>query len=155
MYICVYMSIFIYMIVYTLLYLCAHIYFCARVGIWMYVCEFMCLAACYSILGSFTRSELGNRRFEFVPLWTRYTDDSKTDHEIIRRFVPIHAMKIIRRFGSKVASFHVSIYFCVIFLFTNVNRYLCFTCTISCDHLIYFTSMIMRIISWVISERPL
>ena len=89
------------MYVYTSIYACLSMYSCvyARVACvygytWVYcVCMCVCvcwfpflsvyLVACYSILDSFVRSELGNRRpgpdSELCPLWTRYNGDSKTD----------------------------------------------------------------------------
>jgi len=41
-------------------------------------------------------------------------------HEMIRRLVPVHAMNTRRRFGSKTASFHVSVSSCIIYLFIVV-----------------------------------
>jgi len=74
-------------------------------------------------------------------------------HEMIRRSVLVRAVKTKLRFGSKIALFYVSVCSCVISLFTVVTGYLCFTRIISCDHLIYFTSMITRITSWDINDR--
>jgi len=42
---------------------------------------------------------------------------------MIRRPVPVRAVKTRRRFGSETASFHVSVCFCLIFLFTVVYMY--------------------------------
>ena len=87
--------------------------------------------------------------------WTDTIVIRRPMHKIIRRFVAVCAGKIRLRFGSKIASFHVSVCFCLISLFTIVNRYLCFTCIIYYDHLIYFISMITHIISCDISECSL
>jgi len=42
-------------------------------------------------------------------------------HRMIRRSVPVRAMKTRRRFGSKTASFHMSICSYIIFLFIIVS----------------------------------
>jgi len=72
---------------------------------------------------------------------------------MIRRFLPVRAVKTRRWFGSKTASFHVSVCFCVIFLFIVINAYSCSIHIISCDHLIYYTNMFTCITSWDISEH--
>ena len=73
-------------------------------------------------------------------------------HEMIRRSITFREVKTKRRFESKTVSFHVSVCSYVIFLFTVVSRHFCI---ISCEWLIYFTSIITRITSWSISERSL
>jgi len=104
----------------------------------------------------FVRSEPGNRRSRSDPdsysLQTRYAGDSKTDPWDDRP-VPICTVKTRRRFGSKTVSFYVSICFHVIFLFTIINAYLCPIHIISCDQVIYYTSMFTCITSWDISEH--
>jgi len=79
----------------------------------------------------------------------------KPIYKMIRRSVLAHTVKTRWQFGSKIASFHVSVCFCVISLFTVINAYLCYIRIISCDRLIYFTSMITHIISCGTSECSL
>jgi len=71
---------------------------------------------------------------------------------MIQRSIPVHAVKTRRKFRSKTASFHVSVCSCVISLSTVVSRHIYVTRIISCDHLIYFTIMITRIISWDVAS---
>ena len=69
--VCVCVSICMYICIYMYAYVCMHRCIC------MYVvcmctgvcsCEFMCSVACCSDADSFVRFELGNERFEFVPV---------------------------------------------------------------------------------------
>ena len=69
-------------------------------------------------------------------------------HGMIRRSVPVRAVKIRRRFGSETASFQVSVCFYLNSLFPVVYMYVCLTLIISCDFLLYFTSVITCICSW-------
>ena len=76
----------------------------------------------------------------------------KPTHGTIQGSLLVRAMKTRRRFGSKTASFHVSIGSYVILLFTVVNMYLCFTFIISCNYLIYFISMTICITSGDVTD---
>jgi len=111
--------------------------------------KFMCLVACCNDMDP----------LQDIRICTRYGPDTlairRPIHGMIWRSIPLRALKTRRRFGSKTASFHVSVCSRVIFLFTVVIGYLCFTYIISCDHLLYFTSMIAYIISCDISECSL
>ena len=71
-------------------------------------------------------------------------------HGMICRSVPGHAVKTRRLFGSKIVSFHVSIFS---YIFTIVGMRLQVTLIISCDFLLYFTSLITCIPSWVYGEE--
>ena len=74
-------------------------------------------------------------------------------YKMIRRFIPIRIVQTRRQFEPNTVSFHVSVCSYVISLFTIVSRHLYITRIISCERLIYFTSMITCITSWGISER--
>ena len=98
----------------------------------------------------------GNRRFgpdlDSCSLWTRYTGDSKTN---ARDDPKIHTGSCSEdhtmiQFRNHVIS--CECLFLSIFLFTIVSRHLYITCIISCDRLIYFTSLISCITSWGISD---
>ena len=49
----------------------------------MYVLVYVCIYGWVRVLvvapNSLVQSELGNEKFRFVPVWTRYTGDSKID----------------------------------------------------------------------------
>ena len=127
-------------------------YACVSVCVhaWMFVCEYMCV--CVHACKCINKRELWIfGLFTVNPILTI----RRPTHELIRRFVSVHAVKTRRRFEPEATSFHVSVCFYVISLFSVVNEYLCFTRIISCDRLIYFTIMITRIISWDISECSL
>jgi len=78
------------------------------------------------------------------PIWIRIRCGSDTlairkpTNGIIWRFIPVRAVETRWRFGSKIASFHVSFCLCLIFLFTVVTRYLYFSLIISCDYLMIY-----------------
>jgi len=61
-------------------------------------------------------------------------------------------VKTRQRFGSKTASFHVSL-FLYHFFISHCQYYLYVACIISFDRLIRLTSMITRTISYDISDR--
>jgi len=73
-------------------------------------------------------------------------------HGMIRRSVSVRAVKTRWRFGSKTASFHVSVCSCV---FTVVSRHLHVALIISCGFLLYFTSLITCTTSWDIHDCSL
>jgi len=89
----------------------------------------------------------------------RYEPDTlaiqRPTHVMIRRFILVHAVKTRRWFGFKLTSFHVSVCSYVISLFTIVDAYLCSICIISCDRLVYFTSMIIHTILCDVGECSL
>jgi len=127
------------MYVYTRIYGCILIYpwVYARVAyLYGYTCEyimgicwfpflFVCSIACYSVSNSFVRSELSNRDPDLIRSCARYAPNTlairRSMHRMIQRFVPVHAVKTRRRFGSKTTSFHVSVCSCTIFLFIVVS----------------------------------
>jgi len=101
------------------------------------------LIVCSAITDSFVRSKLGNRRPEPDSNLCHYGFDTlairRSTHGMIRRFVAVHAVKSKWRFGSKAASFHVSVYsyvFSYVLLPVGVSVS---TRVISCYYLIYLT----------------
>ena len=93
--------------------------------VYLYSCGFMCVwlrvAASTDL---FVWSEFSNERLKFVPImdpihwrfenwsigWSKDTLAIRRPiHRMIQRFVSIHAVKIKQQFGSKIASFHVSV----------------------------------------------
>jgi len=62
---------------------------------------------------SFVLSELGNRYPDLIQICARCKPETQViqrpTHKMIRRFVSVRAVKAWRRFGFKIASFHVSI----------------------------------------------
>jgi len=110
---------------------------------YVYLCEHVSMCVRLRVAAMWTRSCDPNSvtgDSDWCPLWTWYTSDSKTN--------TWNDLKIRPGFGSKTASFHVTVCSYVISLFIVVSRYLYVTRIISCNRLIYFTSVIMRIISW-------
>ena len=99
----------------------------------------VCWVACFSDTDPLTRSIPDPNT---CSLWSRYTDDSKTDlwddPEIPTGSCSGDQTAI--RIQNRIMS--CECLFLCIFLFTVVNSYLFLTCIISCDRLIYFTSMI-------------
>ena len=91
---------------------------CVRVCLYIIVCVWLRVTA---FSGSFMWSELSNRSFEFVfivdPIHWQFENRSMR----WSRSVPVHTVKTIWRFGSKTASFYVSICSYVIFLFIVVS----------------------------------
>jgi len=73
-------------------------------------------------------------------------------HGMICRSVLVRAVKTRRWFGFETASFHVRVCFCVISLFTIIGMRLHVSLLISCDFLLYFTSLITCIASWDICD---
>ena len=122
-------------------------------------CEFICLVACCSNSDPIIRSESVTKYQNPIRIRVRRVSIRQTirrpTYESTRRSVSVRTMQTRHRFGPEIASFHVSVCFCVICLFTVVNEYLCFTRIISCERLIYYTSMITRIISCDVSECSL
>jgi len=121
------------------------VYNCIRVSL----CVWMCVAA-FRTRSCGPNSVTGNSNWR--PLWTRFTGDSKLIYEMIRRSVPVRAVKTWWQFDSKMASFHVSVCSYVISLFTVVSMRLHVTLIISCERLTYFTYMITCITSWDINN---
>jgi len=111
--------------VYVCIYSCVYVCVCVCRGC---VCGYMCLVICYNDADLFVRSEPGNKRprpdLDLCSLWTWHIGDSQTDPWMIRRSVSVRAVKTRQWFGSKTASFHVSVYFCLVSYFTIVNMYL-------------------------------
>jgi len=149
------------------MYVCVYIYIhvcilvCVYVCMWGYVYNVcVCLYIIVSIRLRVTafqtrsvRSELGNGRFELVPVVD----------PIHRRFEdwPMGWLGDLYRFMqwrtdgdsvSKPPSFHVSVCSCIIFFIYHCQYNIYVICIISCDCLRYFTSIIICITSWHISE---
>ena len=105
--------IYVYMWVYAYVSVCT----CVRV----YLCLRVCVFAWYNDTDPLVWSEPIARDSDLYPLWIRYIGDWKLTHRIIPRFVPVRSVKTRRHFGSKIASFHVRVCFCIISLFTVVS----------------------------------
>jgi len=77
------------------------------------------------IIDLLVRSELGNRRFRLVFTVDPMTGDSKTETRTIRGFISVRAVYTRRLFGSKIASFLVSVCSYVIsYLLLSVRVYM-------------------------------
>jgi len=80
----------------------------------MNVSMYMCMVACYSDTDPFVRPS---------PIWIRARCEPDTlvirkpTHEITRRSVSVLVVKTRGWFGPETASFHVSIYFCIIAIY--------------------------------------
>ena len=95
---------------------------------------YVCLDACYSDFG------------RVRAIWT---------HRMIRRSVPVRAVKTRRRFRFKIASFHVSVCSCIISSFIVISSiYICYLLYFMWPSSL-FTSMITCIPSWDIKEYSL
>ena len=77
----------------------------------------------------------------------------KLTHEMIRRFVPVRAVKTRGWFSFKTASFHVSVCFYLNSLFSVAYMYVCLAFIIWCDYLMHFTNVIIYIASRDISTH--
>jgi len=163
-------------IVYVWVYawLCVCIYSCVYIWLGVCTCVFMCtcahecLVACYSDVDSFVRSELGNGRFGIC---VRCESDTlairRPTHELIRRSVPVHAVKIRWGFGSKTVSFHwVFVYWSISIsiFYLNVScaciYYSTLFCScrsslLHCDALILFYWYIITLLPTVLSIRSI
>jgi len=152
-YVCVYS--------YICIYVGVHVCVCRRgVHVWVcYVCVNFPLSVYDCVVQRYRLVWWDPDRLQKIQNCVRCGPDTlairKSTHRTIQRSIPVRAMKARRRFWSKTASFLVSVCSCAIFLFTVVTGYLCFICIISCDRLIYFTSMITRIIPCDTSEFSL
>ena len=118
-----------------------YVYICMYVGVHVcvsvlrsvfsvYLYLFMCTVACFSDSDPFGEIRTRCRRPEPNPFscssWTRYAGNPKTDHGMIRRSVPVRAVKIRRRFYSETASFHVSVpcFLLILFYMSAFNWFL-------------------------------
>ena len=94
----------------------------------VFVCilVFMCGAYVFVCISVILESRIVFAK-EPDPIWTRVRKVSKCQsiwrptYEMIQRSVPVRAIKTRRRFGSKLVSFHVSVYSCGISLFIIVS----------------------------------
>jgi len=90
-------------------------------------CEFMCSVACCSDADSFVRSEPVTGDSDPIRIHDRYGPDSQAIrrpiHRIIGWSVLVRAVKSRQRFDFKIASFHVSICSCIIFLIYHCLYY--------------------------------
>ena len=109
---------------------------CARMCLYIIVCVWLRVTA---IRTRSVRSRSVTGDSELCSLWTRYTSDSKIDSwddpEVCTDLCNEYQMVIWT--PNRVIS--CECLFLCISLFTVVNSYLCFTCIISYDHLIYLT----------------
>ena len=109
------------------MYCCVCLYTYVYVYAYMFVCTCGCLAciyiylyvlvACYSISDLFGEIRTSYRRPGPDSGSCRCGPDTmgirRPMHGMVRRPVPVRAVKTRRRFGSETASFHVSVRFCV------------------------------------------
>jgi len=143
------------MYLYTCICMWGHVYNVC-VCVWISTCVFGCMSQRYKLV---VRSKSVTGDTDPIRIRVHYGLNTmairKLTHGMTWRFVPVCTVKTRRRFGSKIVSFHVSVCSCIISLFTLVSRYLYVTCIISCDYLMYFTSMINCISSWDIIKYSL
>ena len=141
---------------------CKYVYTCIHTYAWLYVrvyrvyvpcvwiyvmCVRLHVAVITNLFGETqTRSEIYVRCGPGTPAIRRPI------HEMIQRFVPVRAVKIRRWFGFKTTSFHVRVCSYVFLYLLLAVDFSTFVRIISCDCIIYFTSMITYISSWDISE---
>ena len=141
-------------LVYVCMLGCMHEFVYVDVQVFMSICD--CMVQRY---GPACEIRTGNRKPEpdlnLCSSWTRYTGDSKINPWDDSEVSTSSVVKTRRRFGSKTVSFHVSICFHIVSLSIVASRYHVTIRIISCDYLIYFTSMITRTISYDISECSL
>ena len=135
-----------YIYVCTCICTCVGVHVCVGMLGWVlsvHLYLFVCSVACYSILDPFGEIRTSCRRSEpdsdSCSLWTRCMVIRRPIHGMIRRPVPVRAVKTRRRFGSKTSSFHVSVRSCV---FTVIGMCFHINVIISCDFLLYFTCLI-------------
>jgi len=132
---------------------CIHVYVCMCVC-YIIMCMTPWVIACCSDLDSFVRSELGNRRSRLRvrcdPMHWRFEDRSMGWSGDPYRFVQWRPDG-----DSDTKSRHfmwVFVLMLFLYLLLPVGVYVTIR-IISCDHVMYFTSMITCITSWDISER--
>jgi len=127
-----------------------HVHVCKRV--FMCTCIHEYLIACYSILDSFVRSELGNKRLKVVPVMDpihrRFEDWSMGWSVDQYRFVSEDQTAI--QFQNRVIS--CECLFLCHFLIYHFQYYIHVTCIFLCDYLMHFTSIITCITSWDIND---
>jgi len=145
----------------TYMYVCLGVYMstciyvvcvCIRVYVCVSSCVGLCVAAfqtCSCDLNSITGvSNLCHYRPDILVI-------RRPTNEMIWRFIPIRVVRTRWRIKSKTASFHVSVCSYVFpYLLLPVGVHVAIR-IISCDHLLYFTSMITCITSWDVSECTL
>ena len=117
---------------------------CVHICVYMHVCKRVFMST--YVFGCMLQRCRLVRTKDPIRIYTHYGPDTLairgSIYEMIWRFIPIHAVKIRRRFRFKTVSFHMSVCSYIISLFTVVSRHICVTRIISCDRLIYFTRMI-------------
>jgi len=104
--------------VYLYMYVCGYTRLCpyARVGakhVFMFIC--LCFVTCYSISDSFGMIQTVAGDPDSIRIRACCGPDTqairRSIYGMIRKSVPVRAVKIRRRFGSETASFHVSVFF--------------------------------------------
>jgi len=136
---------------------CITVYLCVRVGTCVSVLcvdvnspPSLCLVASCSDSDPFLRFEPVTGDSDWCSLWTWYTSDSKVDlwNDLeIRTGSCSKGQTAIRNQNSVMPCECLFLCYSLISLFTVVDRRLYVTRIISCDHLIYFISMIICITS--------
>jgi len=115
-------------------------------------CEFMGWVACCSIRPVWWDPDPLQETQIRIRRWFDTLAIRRLTYEMIRRSIPLRAVKIRRWFGPKTASFYVSVcsyIFSLLLLLVGVHISVRI---ISCDHMIYFSSMIIRITPWNIAS---
>jgi len=170
-YVCIYINVCWYLFKYACM--LVYVYTCIRIYVGVHVCvcvyilecirvrEYVCVSSCVwlrvaALRIRLVRSEPSYRRPGPIRIRAHCGPDTmviwRPIHGMIRRSVLVRAVKTRRRFGSKTASFHVSVCSCV---FTVVSRHLHVALIISCGFLLYFTSLITCTTSWDIHDCSL
>ena len=141
---------------YTCICMCVGIRVCVRMHVWV-LCMYLCLYVCDGCVLQYFRPvwwdpNPASGDPDPIQIRARCGPDTmairRPIHGMIRKSIPVRAVKTRWWFGSKIVSFHVSVCFCLISLFIVVNMYLFY----QCDYLMYFTSVITCITSWGISD---
>ena len=94
---------------------------CMQEYVYAYILVYyVCLVASDSDADSSVRSEPVTGDLDLIQIRVHYKPNTlairRPTHGMIRMFVPVRTVKTIQRFGSKTASFHVSVFSCIIFL---------------------------------------
>ena len=140
--VCIYVYVCIKVYTYSCVYVCMVVY---RSCVYVCLCEFMCLVACYSVSDLLGRSKYSNRRVEIVLvmdlIYWRFKDRST------RWSVDQYLFVQWRPDGDSVPKPRHFMWVFVLISFSSLPL-LCFIRIISCDLILYFTSLTYCITSW-------
>jgi len=117
---CVWVNAWVYVCLYLYLYVCGctRMCLCARVGvayIYAYMYVFGYVLQCFGFVWWDLNPAIGDPNL--IRICARYRPDTmviqRSTHGMIRRSVPVRAVKTKRWFSSETTSFHVSVHTCV------------------------------------------